>query len=193
MGNEREAYRARNKKDSRTRTSKGKRRPKAKRVAITTDNNTPVCDENVSPVVVPEEPGPSSTPILIASEKKIMLSRKGKERILKESGNLENKITLSERYDESTDGNNYDEFSDDDHEVFHEEDIVDVEKNGYLLIDSELLLPLFDELIKCERCGFRIKSTLKLEQKQGLAHLIELSCRSMSCKWTHLFHTSKTV
>ena len=68
----------------------------------------------------------------------------------------------------------------------------DNKKDCYLLINTEILLSAFSEL-KCPRCTFNVEASHMVEERQGLANLIKITCRSISCQWTNTFYTSKTV
>ena len=53
----------------------------------------------------------------------------------------------------------------------------------YVITDTELLLPLLNDFVKCPRCGFSVESNNILQEKQGLAQLIKISCCSIPCRW----------
>ena len=78
-------------------------------------------------------------------------------------------------------------FDDDEFEV---DDNVD---SGYLYVDTGVLFPVIIEIVKCPRCDYNVETKLSITERQGLANLIEISCRSSSCRWKHMFYTSKLV
>ena len=87
--------------------------------------------------------------------------------------------------------------SDDDDNDEEEEEIIQNEtecKAGhYVFMDTGILFPLLNELVKCPRCGFSVETNNMLQEKQGHAQLLKISCCSISCRWEKSFYTSERV
>ena len=68
-----------------------------------------------------------------------------------------------------------------------------IDDSGYLIMDTGILFPILNELVKCPRCGFSVETAHMVDKKQRLAHFIKISCRSVSCLWNKSFYTSDKV
>ena len=60
-------------------------------------------------------------------------------------------------------------------------------------MDTEILSCILDEFVKCPICEFNIKTDHVVNKKQGLSHLFKMSCKSISCRWSKSFYSSKEV
>ena len=60
-------------------------------------------------------------------------------------------------------------------------------------MDTGILFPILNELVKCPRCGFSVETAHMVDKKQGLANFIKISCCSISCRWNRSFYTSDKV
>ena len=63
----------------------------------------------------------------------------------------------------------------------------------YFMMDSNILLPIMKELIKCPRCGYSIDCFIDTAQKQGLVQLMVMFCLNVSCQWEKTVYSSKTI
>jgi hypothetical protein len=88
-------------------------------------------------------PGPSKSPVLTASERKITASTS---------------FSLSSTTDAS------------EPELGEEEETVlpEVPNTGYLLMDTGILFALLDELLKCERCGYCVQTAHLIDKNKDL-------------------------
>ena len=68
-----------------------------------------------------------------------------------------------------------------------------IDDSGYLLMDTGIIFPILNELVKGSRCGFSVETDHMVDKKQGLAHFIKISCPSDSCLWNKSFYTSDKV
>ena len=64
---------------------------------------------------------------------------------------------------------------------------------AYVFMDTGILSNLLDELVKCPRCGFPVKTTHLIGNKKGLSHSFNIACMSVSCRWDKSFFSSKEV
>ena len=48
------------------------------------------------------------------------------------------------------------------------------------------MFSIFDELVKCPRCGFHVETSHLIDSKQGLPHNFQIKCRSLSCQWSKI-------
>ena len=58
---------------------------------------------------------------------------------------------------------------------------------AYVFMDTGILSNLLDELVKCPRCGFPVKTTHLIGNKKGLSHSFNIACMSVSCRWDKSF------
>ena len=97
---------------------------------------------------------------------------------------LDSTPTASERkIKESTEGE----------DIFYVDDLDDGHKPAYILMDTEIMFSIFDELVKCPRCGFHVETRHLIDNKQGLAHNFQIKSSSLSCQWSKSFFSSKEV
>ena len=160
MGNKGRTWRERNRKDPRTRKYKRKT-PSSKSTTMTNTVDDETGETNSNSPSSPA-PGCSLPTPSTASERKIRHSAgDGVVRLADEPA------AFNGEYDDKC-----------------------VDDSGYLLMDTGILFPILNELVKCPRCGFSVDCPHK---KQGLAYFIKISCRSVSCLWNKSFYTSDKV
>ena len=75
-------------------------------------------------------------------------------------------------------------------DIFYVDDY-DGHKPAYIFMETEIMFSIFDELVKCPRCGFHVETSHLIHSKQGLAHNFQIKCRSLSCQWSKSFFSSK--
>ena len=56
-------------------------------------------------------------------------------------------------------------------DIFYVDDLDDGHKPAYIFMDTEIMFSIFDELVKCPRCGFHVETSHLIDSKQGL-HII---------------------
>ena len=62
---------------------------------------------------------------------------------------------------------------------------------SYLLVDTRVFNDIIETVGSCPDCFSKVNSVHNMEAKNGLAHLLELSC--LECDWTKSFWTSKKI
>ena len=58
-------------------------------------------------------------------------------------------------------------------------------------MDTGIMSGIFSELITCPRCQLGVDIVHHIEEKQGLAHLFNIKCRSLACQWKRSFYSSR--
>ena len=58
-------------------------------------------------------------------------------------------------------------------------------------MDTGIMSSIFGELITCPRCQLGVDIIHHIEEKQGLAHLFNIKCRSLACQWKRSFYSSR--
>ena len=180
MGNKRKTLRERHSKDQRTKKSRRKRATTKTTVSTCTTNpdetetaSASSYTKNMNLEEASFLPGPSKSSVLTASERKIRVS-----------------TSFSHTTTDGSEG----EVGEEEETVLPEETVLhEVPNTGYLLMDTGILFPVLDEVLKCKRCGYCVQIAHLIDKKQGLAHMIKISRRSISCRWEKSFYTSNTV
>ena len=62
---------------------------------------------------------------------------------------------------------------------------------SYLLVDTRVLMTLLKLLAVGPDCSSKVNLVHNMEAKNGLAHILELSC--LECDWTKSFWTCKKI
>ena len=72
-----------------------------------------------------------------------------------------------------------------------DDDDDDVDNSCYILMDTGIMSSIFSELITCPRCHVGVDIVHCIAEKQGLAHLFNIKCRSLACQWNRSFYPGR--